>query len=139
MAEMNKDSGLRTELERELTAAAQEWGFISSFAGGTRGAWREYRHEAVLEHIFDRAGNPEMRPLEEAAAQARARIEESRTTLESIASLAGADAYLDSLMEKTKAATPLTISDGVKAQTPRGDFISRDMVALSQGIRLAPH
>jgi hypothetical protein len=75
---------------------SSEWSRIPSFVGGTTGEWREYRDGDILERIYEAAGNPSLTPLSEAATELNTKVEDVKATFDSILSLAGLDAYLQS-------------------------------------------
>lgn len=41
-------------------AFSQEWGFKDAFSMGSRGDWREYKFDDVVQLINDKAGNPDL-------------------------------------------------------------------------------
>lgn len=118
---------------------SSEWGRIPSFVGGTTGEWREYRDEDILERIYEAAGNPSLISLSEAATELNTKVEDAKATFDSILSLAGLDAYLQSVADKAQTVRALRYETAIKAQLPQGSFSSRDSLAVSQGLRVAPH
>jgi predicted nucleotide-binding protein len=120
---------------------SQEWGFIGVFQG-TRGDWREYRFEDVVDVVLRRAGNPDTAAIEKLAGNLRKAFEAARARVQSVLSIASvqrADAYLASVDKQVNELAPLTIDIASRVQLPRGAIMSRDTTALAQGVMLAPH
>ncbi len=119
-----------------------EWGLKGVFQGST-GEWREYRYEDVLAVIRERAGNPDLSTAEYESKQAREAMQASQVDAVSVLHTfltAHPDEFLSSIKAEIEGLFVLTKSQGVRAQMPNGGtFMSRDSVALSQGIRPAPH
>jgi predicted nucleotide-binding protein len=108
----------------------------------TTGDWQEYSAEDVENEIQRRAGTPNLKRAREIATQGKGLLEETRGQVLSIleASLSkGKDAYLEKLRDETAAGKVVTVTDYVRYRRPKGEFISRDSVAVSQGHQCPPH
>ncbi|TFZ54924.1 hypothetical protein E4V01_24300 [Methylorubrum sp. Q1] len=122
---------------------SQQWGFEQTYAGETRGVWREYRHEDVVHAIYRHAGDPDLAATRASAAALRSMVESTRSDLLSGLTLATQsapkDAYLINLLERVEKARIHQTDEFARAQLPSGQFMTADTRALSQGIRVAPH
>ncbi len=121
---------------------SQEWGLESTFSGGTTGSWGEFDPESVRAEIQHRAGDPDLGTLKAASHKAAIVFDEVRSEIESI--LAGVvaetgDRFLERLAENLKGLMLLSASDVAQVLMPKGKFISRDAVAVGQGIQVPPH
>jgi predicted nucleotide-binding protein len=108
----------------------------------TSGSWHEYDSEAVRAEILRRAGVAKLTPIENVAKQARNAFEEGRDEL-----LPAIDAVLAvhkdaALREARKKVADMdshfSRSDVVRAMMP-SQVMSRDSLAASAGIQVAPH
>lgn len=120
-----------------------EWGLRDGLIGmGTRGDWREFRPEAVLEAIERAAGNQDLAAARAASLQVAKQVAESRAALISALTLAlteHEDTYLRTLLGKAEKAIPHSEHDFQSALLRQGEFFTRDVTALGQGHRVAPH
>ena len=123
---------------------SQEWGLMDNYMSslGSRGNWREYDPEVVKTHILNLAGNPNLDPARDAAANATKEFDKYQSemlsifqnTLEEIS-----DTFLEKLssdLEKLKPATPFEVADHL---SPKGQIMTRDTVTLGQGMKIPPH
>jgi predicted nucleotide-binding protein len=117
-------------------------GLQRSILSRTTGAWREYTAEDVENEIQRRAGKPNLRRAREIATEGRGLLEETRGQVLSIleASLsAGKDSYLERLRNEAAECKVVSANDYVSYRRPKGEFISQDSVAVSQGPQCPPH
>lgn len=123
-------------------AFSQEWGLIHSFSMGSRGAWREYRFDDVVSLINERAGNPSTDNLNELRKKAEEAFDEAKTaTLSMLHARHNLEKnkFLASLVEKIEQAKILDESDFIDYWRPKGQMMSRDMVAIEKGQVVPPH
>jgi len=119
-----------------------EWGDYDAFSGGSRGDWREYTHEAVIEEIQRRAGHPDVSRAETASAQSR---ETFRVATGEVTSILAAflsersDELVLRLREEVESIPLGSAQDYAHAALPSGQVVSRDSLAMSQGFVVAPH
>lgn len=121
---------------------SQEWGLRSSFAEDTRGAWLEYRPEEVKDHIRALAGHPDLSESASLAAKARETFQAARAEIESILQTeldSRADGFLESLRDQLRDTNSLTPSGVIEVLAPKGQVMTRDTVALGQGVQVPPH
>jgi predicted nucleotide-binding protein len=120
---------------------SQEWGLIDSMTG-TRGDWHEYRLDDVESAIHERAGNPDLSEARAQVNSARTEFKDDRDEILSIlttALMAREDPFLANLKAKAEGLKFLSARGFIEAMQPRGQFMSRDSVALGQGFTVPPH
>ncbi len=121
---------------------SSEWGLMGSFAPGTSGDWREYKFDDVVQLVKTKAGNPDLTAVEASSEEVATAFADERSRFESLTSSATEgldDPYIDNLRKQARDLTVLRINDGIRAQLPQRDFVSRDAVAISAGLKVAPH
>jgi predicted nucleotide-binding protein len=119
-----------------------EWGAEPVYSQGTVGDWREYTFEGVRNQIFRLAGVNSLDAAEALTKEAKESFENAREEFLSIATLTlenASDAFLSRLKAHVDEVRILSKFDYAKAIQPRGQFMSRDMIALGQGIQTPPH
>lgn len=123
---------------------SQEWGFMDTHAiRATEGDWREYAFDDVTALIYDQAGNPDLGGLEQDSANAAEKAEDIQSTL--ISRLSSAvrrdpdDTFLAALLESAKKPRCLSATEIAESMKPRGQMMSRDIVALEKGLRTPAH
>jgi len=119
-----------------------EWGLKESFATDTTGDWEEYDFDVVKSEVLRRAGNPDLGRVQEIAKDGEKLFEERRDQIISILDTALSrrkDSYLDRLIEDAKKTRLVTASDLIEALRPSGTLMSRDTLALTQGLWTPPH
>jgi hypothetical protein len=121
---------------------SSEWGFHELFTMGTRGDWVQFPEEAVGTAIKKRAGNPSMTKAEEAADRGCKFFEQKRDDVVSILRTANgvrSDSFLEKLIEEVEQIRVLTALEFVSYMRPSGELMSRDVIALTQGLWTPPH
>ncbi len=120
---------------------SQEWGLGGTFQG-TTGHWREYSYDDVYDHILASAG-ADLSAADQLAAEAKRAVDEARSTVESIFTAWIADHQGDAFMAKLKESAEevhiLSSTSATELQIATGQVMTRDMIAVSQGPRAAPH
>ena len=123
---------------------SKEWGFHgSSLVNPVSKNWQEYSPEFVRQYIFDRSGVDEDSKFAEVAIDTGKSFDKSKNEIE---------ALLTVILEETRSEVIEGYRDEVKnlqshfsqqelmdAFQPRGQFMSRDSLALSQGFMAPPH
>ncbi|WP_446811705.1 TIR domain-containing protein [Methylomonas sp. 2BW1-5-20] len=124
-------------------AFSQEWGLMDSYSMGSRGAWCEYRFDDVVSLINSKAGNPSIENLFELGKKAEEAFDQAKTATLSLIHAQQhnleKDKFLTSLVEKIEQAKLLDESDFIDYWRPKGQIISRDMVAIEKGQLVPPH
>lgn len=121
---------------------SSEWGFQGLYSMGTRGNWEQFPEGAVEAAIKKLAGNPDMTEAEEASDRGRKFFEEKRDDVVSILRTANGsrrDAFLEKLIEEVEEIKAFTTRDFVSYMQPSGELMSRDVIALTQGLWTPPH
>lgn len=121
---------------------SSEWGLKELYTTGTRGDWVEFPEDVVENEIERRAGNPDTSKMEQAADKGRAFVEHKRDDVASILRnvlRSNDDPFLAKLLEETEAIKPPTRNEFIRFLQPSGQMISRDMIAISQGLWTPPH
>lgn len=109
---------------------------------GSTGDWRENRFEDVIAEIKQRSGAPDLQEAERRSRAVDQAIQDAKQTIASILAIFlrdYPDAYLEDVKRKVAEETVLTEQDASRMLLPRGQIMTRDRLALQQGLRLAPH
>lgn len=121
---------------------SMEWGLQDAFSMGSRGDWREYGFDDVVNFIENKAGNPNLDDLTAASRKAEDLFEESKSMALSIIhanlEIAG-DKFLQGLIEKIESEKVLDKSDFLNFHRPAGQIMSRDVIAIEKGLVTPPH
>lgn len=120
-----------------------EWGGVGAFCSRTTGRWREYSYDEVQGEILRRAGISDLTLLNKATKDAgdifEAAREEILPTLDAILSMRD-DAALRTLRDKIAVLKDhFSREDFAELCMPKGQFMTRDSLALSGGIRAPYH
>jgi predicted nucleotide-binding protein len=120
-----------------------EWGLMEMQAEpGTTGDWREYDFDGVRRHIFAEAGNPNLEAAQELAKVGAKLFEEKRDEILSILETSLSrrkDPFIERLKEEANKSKVFTASDFIGYQRPSGRVMSRDSLAITQGLWTPPH
>ena len=112
------------------------------FSNRTCGNWIKFDPDEVRVAIYSRAGNPDMETLRNFDTDALNEFNDCKMSVLSILQVAmtePSDAFLAELNDKVDKLFIISNTAAAKTLTPRGQFMSRDTAALSQGIKLPPH
>ncbi len=118
-----------------------EWGFMGATMG-TRGDWREYQHDDVIAEINRRAGGVDLTQAGSQSKDATRLVHDAQDDLISLlrAELGrNDDEHLRSILDKVIEMKPLDYDSCLRFQLPDGRVMTRDAVAMNQGVRSAPH
>lgn len=122
---------------------SQEWGLKDTrFIHETVGDWVEFDYDDVCRAIYSIAGNPNLEPVDELTKTACCVLENSREEVISLLTTIleeRDDSFLARLKKEAENSKIVCFADFVKYIRPSGQFISRDMVALGQGLQTPPH
>jgi hypothetical protein len=108
----------------------------------SRGDWEEFDPEQVKSVIFSRAHSPDLELARKAAREANAVFEEVKAEVISVIEIELAeesDPFLTRLKGDLEKLEPLTIFDVEQRWAPKGQIITRDMLAMGQGNMVPPH
>jgi predicted nucleotide-binding protein len=121
---------------------SSEWGFTETFSNPTSDGWREYTHEQVYNEILELSGNPDLTAFDEFAKSADERFERYKsefiTTIEVVLSDHD-DKFLAQKRKEVDTVKTFSQNEMIKAHMPIGQIMSRDSLALSQGLKAPPH
>jgi predicted nucleotide-binding protein len=123
---------------------SQEWGLkdMDLTDLGSRGAWREYKYEDVEAHIEALAKHPNLDPARVAARNADEVFDKGKAEISSIfeTELANKpDAFLSKLKAELEKLEPMSQFDIAEHWSPKGQIITRDMIALGQHNTVPAH
>lgn len=121
---------------------SKEWGLNSTFIGGTVGNWNIYQPDFVKEYILDCANIKSIDKLIEDIEFIGLNIKQNKTKLISVLAAFlknNNDDYIGEQLSKTKKINFMTYTDIINFWSPKGTILTRDMSALSQGIKTPPH
>ena len=122
---------------------SQEWGLMdTTFIKDTKGAWVEFRRDTVMEVIFRTAGNASLDRGRQLASETVTEFNKYKGQILSILTAAlntTPDSFLDDLKRETGTIAPMSADDVIRAIHPKGDIMSRDSLALGQGLHVPPH
>jgi predicted nucleotide-binding protein len=115
---------------------------MDAYSMGSRGEWHEYPFDVVVSLIHTKANNSSLDKSLEIANKASEAFDNAKT---SVLSLVHAtynleiDKFLAGLVEKINSAKVFSERDFVNSWQPKGQVISRDMIALEKGLVVPPH
>lgn len=119
----------------------QEWGLTGMFQGNT-GDWQEYPYETVYDYIEATAG-VDLGAAEAAARDATHRVTTTRATLDSILTAwldeNPGDSYLAKVRQEVDDVVLFDARRAAEGLMRTGPVMTRDSVAVGQGIIAAPH
>lgn len=123
---------------------SQEWGLqdMSFTSMGSVGDWREFENETVLDHIRNKADNPDLAAVYRASEAAGETFQECTSEIRSILlteNSGGHDTYLSKLLTDLEALRLFTPMGVLDHWSPKGQIITRDNVVLGQGTQIPPH
>jgi predicted nucleotide-binding protein len=123
---------------------SQEWGLkdMEFSSLGSSGDWRDYDPHEVVEAIRKRAGNPDLERITTAAHVAEELFNEAKAEIRSIIlteNSDGTDVFLSQLIEDLDRLKALSTTEILEIWRPKGQTISRDMLAIGQGTKVPPH
>lgn len=122
---------------------SKEWGLQDTYVNRVSNNWVEYSPEQVKEYIFDKSGVSEDTEFAEVAYQTGKLFDSMKDELSSLLTILLEDTSADVIegyRDEAKKIKPyFSQEDLLKSQQPRGQVISRDALAMSQGFIAPPH
>lgn len=122
---------------------SQQWGLRESYTdSGSRGKWREYNFDEVINQIYQRAGNPSTNKIFVDGAQAKELFDEAKSSVLSLVYSnydPDKDRFLKGLADKIESSKVSTETDYIDYVRPKGQFMSTDLVAIEKGLITPPH
>ena len=120
---------------------SQEWGFEDALSNPTVGDWVEYDDKVVRSAIYEKAGNPDIKPAQAFAETAKHTFEDCRAEVLSLLTTAlekYEDSFLANLKEEAEKCLVLSKHDCIKVLRPSGEFMIRDS-RVGQSLKVPPH
>ena len=122
---------------------SKEWGMSDDyFMRYTKGEWKEYDRDAVLNYLLKTSDEPDLDSLFKESLEAKDIFNESKDEALSVIE-AGQIRRKDSLCKKIaneiEEAKVISINDYIEYKRPSGQQISRDSIAIGQGLVVPPH
>ncbi len=122
---------------------SSEWGFTHLHTiPTTRGHWVQFPEDVVETEIKKRAGDPDTAKAQEFAEKGRKLFEEKRDEVVSIlrtARDARDNSFFEKLLEEAEKLKVFTTAEFITAMQPSGSLMSRDAIAVTQGLWTPPH
>jgi predicted nucleotide-binding protein len=121
---------------------SSEWGFMETCIEDTTGEWVEYTFDGVRDTIFSSAGVTSLVALEKFANHAKEVFENAREEFLSVVTVSlenESDPFLARLKGQAEDLKLTNKFDFAKAIQPKGSFMSRDSLAVTQGMQTPPH
>jgi hypothetical protein len=121
---------------------SSEWGLKSLLSDmGSTGDWRQYAPEHVKETIFALARKPDLSAAQIASEKADKAFNSAKSEIESIfeSEIDKADGFLTRIRDELQKLTTMSASDVRQVWRPKGQIMTRDALALSQGFWVPPH
>jgi predicted nucleotide-binding protein len=119
-----------------------EWGMMDTFVEETIGEWEEFDEDNVKRAIHELAENPDLNRSQQVTDEARKAFENDKPEVMSLLSTSISqqqDSFLSQLKEQVEKLTIYSRSDFVRGLQPSGQFMSRDSLAMTQGLHTPPH
>jgi len=121
-----------------------EWGLKELFANqGTIGHWGEYDFDSLVTEIRQRAKIDDIDALETSAEKVAEEFDDTQAEILSILTAIVAahqsDKFLSDLLEKIQKEKVFSHNNFIHAFRPKGQQMSRDMVAIQAGLETPPH
>jgi len=123
---------------------SQEWGLkdMSFSSLGSRGNWCEFDPKELKTHLHAKAGNVDLSAVASAAGAADEAFKATKAEIRSILLTENAeesDVFLTQQLADLDKVHPLTTAEIAEIWSPKGQVITRDMVAMGQRTKVPPH
>lgn len=121
---------------------SSEWGTYQNIQRDTRGDWAEYQFEYVRDYIRNKAGEPDIDKAHDIRKLGQNLFAEKQNIVLSIFEtylLRKKDPFVENLTDRAKSLKIHSGADWIKTEHPHGTIISRDSLAMSQGLQVPPH
>ena len=112
---------------------SSEWGFLPAFGNSTRGDWREYRYEDVIDAIEEIAATPDLSVAQDYEKRAQAALEDGKASVVSLLTTVLSihdDPLVREALDEAKSMEPFTQYGVVRMQMP-STLMSRDSAAMN--------
>jgi len=120
-----------------------EWGLTHPLGHYPHTNWVEVSFEQVESYVFSQSGDPDQKSITDASTRALATFQSMKGRLHSLLSIMSekhpSDDILKELLKETGDLYVASESEIIEQLTPKHQFMTRDMKAVSQGSMTAPH
>jgi hypothetical protein len=120
-----------------------EWGLMDRWPTHQPApGWIQMNYQDVVDLLRERAGNPDIDEIKAKLECSRSSFLDLKETATSILTTVLAereDAFLRKKLEQVEKLVAPEISEVIRELLPQGQFWSRDSLAMSQGLKIAPH
>ena len=116
-----------------------EWGLRDTFSDGTVGDWMEFGPEDVQSAILVVAGNPDLISLHALRDEMAVQFDVAQLEILSILEPWKADGFVERLCDRLDKMAVDGRARVLQTMLPRGQIMSRDSKAVTQGVRTPPH
>jgi hypothetical protein len=121
---------------------SQEWGIQRRVSYGSHGDWREYDIEDVKKYVREVAGNPSLEAAYFSATAAKEMFQKAKSEIGYILATENEqrkDSFLEKMISDIEQLEPLSSHEVAQIWSPKGQKITRDMIAAGQGTQIPPH
>ena len=121
---------------------SSEWGMEDTFSGGTTGDWREYDSNFVDSKIRSLAGSPDLKSAHKLAQEMSEKFDQFQSDIMSILTTATteqSDSFLKRVEDDIGKIKIHSRAALLRKISPSGQLVSRDSIAVHQGIWTPPH
>jgi predicted nucleotide-binding protein len=120
-----------------------EWGLMDRWpVHEPASGWTQMDYQHVVDVVRKRAGNPDTDEMKAKVERSRSDLLDLKETATSILSTILAerkDPFLRKKLDQVEKLVAPEISEVIRALLPKGQVWSRDSLAMSQGLKIAPH
>lgn len=123
---------------------SSEWGMEERFgiSESTTGTWCEYNYDEVIHAIYKLAGNPKLDSVVALSEKAAIVFDEEKHSVLSLLSTALSeriDSFISKQKDEVEKLNYSSESQIIRVIQPSGSLMSRDSLAVTQGLRTPPH
>jgi predicted nucleotide-binding protein len=123
---------------------SKEWGLRDGISSRLRsiGRWEQFDGDDVKKQIYDMAGRPDIEILKKASLASVKVFDTAKSEVISILqteTVNDSDSFLSKLMSDLDALIPMSAFDIAQNWSPKGQTVTRDMLAIGQGTQIPPH
>ncbi|WP_433147027.1 TIR domain-containing protein [Actinomadura nitritigenes] len=118
-----------------------EWGLYEGFFGST-GDWQEYSIQQINDKLRELQDGTSLADISLSVKATEEVFIEAQHEVKSILSSilqARSDSYLEKILQEVDSVSIMHVHELSNALLPRGQFMSRDSAAISQGLKLPQH
>ncbi len=122
---------------------SSEWGFEEAFSNPTSSNWIEVEHDFIVKSVEKISVNPDLMPLRTRSAEISKIFSTYQSELLALLTLdleSTKSSIIEELRDKVKNVKAFYTADEIAStQLPQGQVLTRDSLALSQGLQVPPH